>query len=247
MRAVHLFPALFFCACVTDCPASLSDVQGEGVGNPEKTQAADAKPFTREQVSQKIGEVYLSLLDTMTGSYFRNSPDLDREHTQAMRRFILEQETAEQFAVRMLSSYENQSIPRSSQTISECGTMSEFSANDLAFLTRESERMAMMMIRRQRILYVAKFVDKDPLRPELLTMDPEGKYTEWIEMVGGEVSRAEMIKNGAAGPEGYEYKSGDRFFFFMSSPQSWEDLCGRMGYLIVRDGKIIEVYVTMMN
>jgi hypothetical protein len=238
---------LFLCSCATDRPAPQSAVQREGAESPGKAQVADAKPFTREQVSQKIGEVYLDALDTMTGSYFRNSPDLEREHTQAMRRFILEQEPAELFAARMLSAYVNQSIPHGSQTIAECGSMPGFSANDLAFLTRESDEMAMKMIRRQRVFYVAKYVDKDPLRLELLTMDPEGKYTEWIEMVGVEVSREEMIKNGATGPTGYEYKSGDRFFFFMSSQQSWEDLCGRAGYFIVRDGKIIEADVTMMN
>ncbi len=140
----------------------------------------------------------------------------------------------------MLSEYEGQ------PTAESC-PRSEFSKYALAFLIDVSERTAEAIVDRQRGIYVAKFVDKDPVRLELFAMDGEKKYTEWIAMVGGEVSREEMVKSGNTGPKGYVYEKGDRFFFFMSSQQSLEDLCGRMGYLIVRDGKIIEVYVTFMN
>jgi hypothetical protein len=44
-----------------------------------------------------------------------------------------------------------------------------------------------------------------------------------------------------------QIKDGDELWEFCSPPKSWEDLCGRAGICIVRDGEIIDTIVTIMN
>ncbi len=40
---------------------------------------------------------------------------------------------------------------------------------------------------------------------------------------------------------------GDKIVDFATSPESWENLAGRAGYALVREGKPVETFVTMMN
>lgn len=44
-----------------------------------------------------------------------------------------------------------------------------------------------------------------------------------------------------------QIKQGDEIWKFSSSTESWEDLAGREGICIVRDGEIVDSIVTMMN
>ena len=69
----------------------------------------------------------------------------------------------------------------------------------------------------------------------------EKLFVSWI---SGEVSSEVAAKE--AGDQ-YKPVSGDRVFEFRSPEQTWKDLCGREGYLVVRDGKIAQMIVTAMN
>lgn len=42
-------------------------------------------------------------------------------------------------------------------------------------------------------------------------------------------------------------QSGDALWEYDTGPESWNDLCGEMGYAIVRSGKVIEFIMLMMN
>ncbi len=44
-----------------------------------------------------------------------------------------------------------------------------------------------------------------------------------------------------------EMRPGDRILRFESSAASWEDLAGRAGIALVRDGEAIDAIVTLMN
>jgi hypothetical protein len=44
-----------------------------------------------------------------------------------------------------------------------------------------------------------------------------------------------------------EMQPGDKLVRFASPAASWEDLAGRAGIALVRDGKVIDAFVTMMN
>jgi hypothetical protein len=48
-----------------------------------------------------------------------------------------------------------------------------------------------------------------------------------------------------------EFKSqiqpGDKIHDFSSSEESWENLAGRAGYILVREGRVIDTFVTIMN
>lgn len=42
-------------------------------------------------------------------------------------------------------------------------------------------------------------------------------------------------------------KPGDCLYFFDTNAESWMNLSGRQGYVIVRSGKIIDVFITLVN
>jgi hypothetical protein len=44
-----------------------------------------------------------------------------------------------------------------------------------------------------------------------------------------------------------EMQPGDRLVRFASPVDSWKNLAGRAGIALVRDGKVIDAFVTMMN
>lgn len=44
-----------------------------------------------------------------------------------------------------------------------------------------------------------------------------------------------------------EMRPGDKLVRFASPVESWERLAGRAGIALVRDGKVIDAFVTMMN
>ncbi len=42
-------------------------------------------------------------------------------------------------------------------------------------------------------------------------------------------------------------EKGDELWEFCSPPKTWEDLCGRAGVCIVRDGEVIDSIITLEN
>ena len=42
-------------------------------------------------------------------------------------------------------------------------------------------------------------------------------------------------------------KDGDELWWFKSPLESWQNMCGRAGYAILRDGKVIATYVSKMS
>ena len=44
-----------------------------------------------------------------------------------------------------------------------------------------------------------------------------------------------------------QFQDGDEFREFMSPPKSWEKLAGRFGVALVRDGRVIDLLVTLRN
>jgi hypothetical protein len=44
-----------------------------------------------------------------------------------------------------------------------------------------------------------------------------------------------------------KYKDGDEIYFWKSSEQSWRDLRGREGYVIIRDNQLLDIIWTGLN
>lgn len=42
-------------------------------------------------------------------------------------------------------------------------------------------------------------------------------------------------------------RDGDQIWSFCSSPESWEHLAGRAGFAIVREGRVVDSIITIMN
>lgn len=46
---------------------------------------------------------------------------------------------------------------------------------------------------------------------------------------------------------GSSMEENDEIWKFSSPPDSWQLLCGRSGYALVRNGVVIDTFITMMN
>jgi hypothetical protein len=42
-------------------------------------------------------------------------------------------------------------------------------------------------------------------------------------------------------------RPGDKIFDFDSNEESWANLAGRSGYVLVRDGEIVDEFITLLN
>ena len=202
-----------------------------------KVQPVDANyPYS------EIGKVYDTVLDEMTSKYFKNYPNLDKEHTAALRTFIAKECGREEFIKKMVRD-KNVAVFDRAKADAGYRNTKEFQ-DSFTVVTSVSVQMAWMIVSGLRDVYVAKFVEKDPLKIELLEMastDDQRQYATWVH---GEVTAEEFrTKAGAK----REMQPGDRFFAFFSPPATWKKRCGREGFLQVRDKKIIQVIVTTLN
>ncbi len=44
-----------------------------------------------------------------------------------------------------------------------------------------------------------------------------------------------------------QYQEGDEMRIFCSPKSTWHELAGRAGFAIVRDGEVVDVFVSVMN
>jgi hypothetical protein len=45
----------------------------------------------------------------------------------------------------------------------------------------------------------------------------------------------------------HQVQQGDDVYFFSTSRESWQNLAGRAGYVLVRGGEVVATFETMMN
>lgn len=231
--------ALVFLSC---CDA-FAEPQSGVLDSHAASEPPALQTYTRDQAAEQIGAVYDTVLDAMTSRYFRYFPDLDRDHTGPMRAFILEHQPREEFAKLILR--ENPSFVMRRDGIVEPTDDTRYSESDLRVMVAVAERIARMVVEQERGIYVSEFVDKNPIRLMLFEMDTGREYSDYISWVHGEVSAEDFKTDQFAGS--YQFEEGDRIFAFESSADSWQNLCGRLGYIVVRNGKIHDVIVTLMN
>ena len=205
--------------------------------SPDSQATSDARyPFS------EIERVYDTVLSEMTEKYFAGHPELGKKHTIRMREYIAAEYPKEKFVKEMLH---DEYLPKFEKAMKEPAYRDTKEFKDaFQVVISVSVSMAKMIVGKERDIYVAKYVEKDPIKVDLFAMAKTKDQRQFVSWVSGEVPPDVAEKEAGA-----EYKpiAGDRVFGFCSPEQTWTDLCGRQGYLVVRDGKIAQVIVTMMN
>ncbi len=189
----------------------------------------------------EIGLVYETVFEGMTVGYFRDFPDLDAEHTGPLREFIRMEEPKEEFISSMIRDEAVEIFQKAKGNPLYWDT-EEFQGS-YGLTLNGSVPMARMVIGNAIDRYVAKHVDKDPVKIELFKLAGSEDDKQFIAWVYGEVGIEEFREDQFTGD--YDFQDGDRIFGF--SGGDWENLTGRQGYIIVRDGKIHETMITLMN
>lgn len=189
----------------------------------------------------ELEALYDAVLSAMTANYFKDFPELDREHTLKLKEFIQQSVPKEKFVNNMIPDEANR-VLRKAKESKEYRDTKEFQ-DAFQITIGVSFAMARMMMSSATDVYVAKYVDKDPVKIELFEMANEEYHREFISWVYGEVSLEEAQKKLVD----FQFLDGDRVYGFCSPQESWEDLWGRMGFIVVRDGNIHDVIVTLMN
>lgn len=190
----------------------------------------------------EIETIYDIVLDGMTKEYFKNVPEIDKEHTDRLRAYIVKVYPRDVFVKQMIPSKYAKILERGMREY-PYRTTKEFT-DALSIVINVSVPMAKMIIGGHRDVYVAAYIEKNPVKVQLLAMastDDERQFVSWI---SGEAPIGLVAKEA---PKEYVPVAGDKLYAFCSPESTWTDLCGRQGYLVVRGAKIVQVIVTMMN
>ena len=189
----------------------------------------------------EIELIYDTVLDAMTKDYFKYHPDLDKQHTRRLQEFIRKEYSKDKFVSLMIHDEAVEVFKRAMANPKYRDTK-EFK-DTFIVVVNTSVPLARMIVGNARDLYVAKFVDKNPVKLELFEMARSEEDKQYIASVYGEVTREQYEKDEFAGD--YDFEEGDRIFGFFGG--DWENLTGRQGYIVVRKGKICDACVTVMN
>jgi hypothetical protein len=100
-------------------------------------------------------------------------------------------------------------------------------------------------------------------RTDFVRKEPLCYPKEWLQeqTTIEDAERENQVKDKALGPDplpfGFQHNQwlhfkrqimqGDQIWSFSSSAESWKHLGGRAGLCIVRDGEVVDSFVTMMN
>jgi hypothetical protein len=229
---IFLLALLFTAGCAT--PRQVAGAVPSGKAD---AGIADANyPFS------EIEKVYEAALDGMTSKYFAQYPDIDKKHTEALRKYIAAEYPKSRFVKEMVRD-EAVAIFERGQRDAAYRDTKEF-RDTFAVTVSVSVSMAKMIMGGLRDTYVAKYVEMDPIKVELFRMAKTENERQCVSWVSREVTAEEFKKETG---DKYELLPGDRVFAFCSPESTWTDLCGRQGYLHVRGISIVDIIVTMMN
>ena len=213
-------------------------VTNEGAKSKEASSKLASYPYS------EIVKVYEIALDAMTDKYFSKVPDLDKEHTAKLKSFIRSEYSSKKFVHLIVKDKVVAVFDRAIKDEAYRDTK-EF---EFAFRVsvNVSVPMARMIISGMQDVYVSKYIDKDPLKTRLFEFatDKQRLYVSWVD---GEVTLDDFRKGVGKIEIKNKIKKEDRFYGFSSPPSTWENLTGRQGFIHVRDKKIIEVIVTLLN
>ncbi|WP_404425822.1 hypothetical protein [Nibricoccus sp. IMCC34717] len=190
----------------------------------------------------EIAVVYDTVFEALTNKYFANFPDLDKKHTAAMREYITASYPKERFVEKMVQPDSRVVLERGKR---DASFRESKEYKDVCYIVISvSIPMAKMIIGQQRDIYEARFVEQDPTKMMLFDISMDDDQKHFVAWVTGEVTIADA-RNDCGGD--FQGVDRDRVFKFSSPQETWENLCGREGYIVVRDGRIVQTIVTLMN
>ena len=74
------------------------------------------------------------------------------------------------------------------------------------------------------------------------------EYERWCRLIGRTSTPFEDSGPGRSWASlEAEYREGDALYFFTSDERSWGELCGREGYVLIRNGMILDLIETKAN
>lgn len=234
--AVCVGSLLLLLAALSGCNSTNARRPASFVTGEPAAMARPNYPFSEIEV------VYDAVLEGMTAHYFAPFPEIDKVHTGALQAFIRAEYPRDRFVREMVRDEDRPVLERGRD---EPAFRQEKRFQDtFTVVVSVSVSMAKMIIGGKREIYVAKYVEKDPIRTELFGMVRSADDDEFVAWVLSEFTAdVTALKLGSEHP----VQPGDRVFEFSSPAETWQDLCGRGGYIIVRNGKIADIAITVMN
>jgi len=179
------------------------------------------RSYTKEEAKSELRNYYSEIVISYPEEYFKNTPEVKEVHLEPLRNFIQDRFDLETYISSSLSESDDYSI--SVDTAKTMGVYSVISAIEV---------------------YTALNLTHNETQLALFELDPEDSYWWAIPYVKNEVDNEDIddwVK------EQYDYQEGDRFFFFTSPDWWWDRLAGREGYLVMRESKLINIVITVLN
>lgn len=189
----------------------------------------------------ELGNLYESTLKVVTDNYFASSPQLDGTHGNALREYIRQTNQKENLLDNILVGGDMDMFRRANESKTYRETEA-FQSNFVKAMT-VSGRMMTMLMRGTCDIYAAKFIEMDPVKLALFDIVNDPSQDQFISWIYGEVSIDEAREE----LKEFPYGSDDKVYGFNAPVVAWKNLWGRRGYIIVRNGVILDAIVTEMN
>jgi len=198
-------------------------------------------PVQFEYPFSEVAKVYDVVVDTMATNYFSKYPELDRKHTAKLKAFILSQHPGDKFVSEIVRD-KHAAIFEKARLDKAYRDTKEFK-DCFGVIVNVAVPMAKMIAGGLCDIYVSAYIERDPVKIELFNMATSYDEKQFISWVYGEAAEPDFKKTAG----NHDTKPGDRFFEFCSPESTWENMCGRRGFIQVRDRKILRVITTEMN
>lgn len=198
-------------------------------------------PLPVNVIAARVGREHDRVEAKAIKAFFKANPSLEFEHAEALSAFLSENFPRDKFVRRLLTEDGSELPPgdlEKTEGVTVSGRMAQMACEMAGYATGMEMDVAFT-------LYWKLHIVLNPDVIELYAMDSERRYLDFICWVTREISLDEFRSQypGSRTP----LEEGDRVFLFRSSEASWKNLCGRAGYILVRNGRIEKYVVTSLN
>lgn len=186
-----------------------------------------------------IAEDYRHVANLMTDTAIEKNPEL-ADHKNRMLSLIFSWMSVNSFEREMLTDYELLKKGHTDYSLRSTPAYQQERAR-CDYVTRN---MAIMVAAHAHDVYIRKFFKADDVTAPLFALSNDPETDLIISWIKHSVSETEFRERSG---HRFTTKPDDRFFFYESPPFSWSAMFGRAGYVVFRDGKLVENAVTLMN
>lgn len=208
------------------------------------TQSPQTAPAVERYPELELFNIYDTVTNAMAGKVFDPRDTEGKKKNAALVAYIRKAQPPSQFETTMV---DNHDILKKGHTDLKLRDTADYE-RDKSVVVSVAVQMAMLIGSNAIDVYCRKYASPDNVTAPLFAKSSRFEDDLIIAWLGNEVTADELKKNVKGDLLfGTELRQGDKVYSYSSPPFSWEQLFGRSGYAVFRDGKLVGSFCTTMN